>query len=129
MQLIENNGIAAFRSRQQVMRFDSALRKAGMEQIPVVSLNMGGLESNPGFKITPLMLRRGLFALEFGDIFMRCLYRMRPYELEKGSADRLHRELEKECLEFLGREHISQSAYTALCRKIIRDDDQVAADK
>ena len=30
MQLIENNGIAAFRSRQQVMRFDSALRKAGI---------------------------------------------------------------------------------------------------
>ena len=30
MQLTENNGIAAFRSRQQVMRFDSALRKAGI---------------------------------------------------------------------------------------------------
>jgi predicted nucleotide-binding protein (sugar kinase/HSP70/actin superfamily) len=108
------------RASNYVGFFRRALRKAGMEQIPVVSLNMGGLESNPGFKITPLMLRRGLFALEFGDIFMRCLYRMRPYELEKGSADRLHRELEKECLEFLGREHISQSAYTALCRKIIR---------
>ena len=26
----ENNGIAAFRSRQQVMRFDSALRRAGI---------------------------------------------------------------------------------------------------
>ena len=30
MQFLENNGIAAFRSRQQVMRFDSALRKAGI---------------------------------------------------------------------------------------------------
>ena len=27
----ENYGIAAFRSRQQVMRFDSALRRAGIE--------------------------------------------------------------------------------------------------
>ena len=30
MQYSENNGIAAFRSRQQVMRFDSALRRAGI---------------------------------------------------------------------------------------------------
>lgn len=30
MQYIDYNGIAAFRSRQQVMRFDSALRKAGI---------------------------------------------------------------------------------------------------
>ena len=30
MQFLDNNGIAAFRSRQQVMRFDSALRRAGI---------------------------------------------------------------------------------------------------
>ncbi len=30
-----------------------ALEKAGMEQIPVISLNLSGLEKNPGFKITP----------------------------------------------------------------------------
>ena len=30
MQYSENSGIAAFRSRQQVMRFDSALRRAGI---------------------------------------------------------------------------------------------------
>ena len=26
-----------------------ALKKAGMEQIPVISINLSGLESNPGF--------------------------------------------------------------------------------
>ena len=31
MQYSDNYGIAAFRSRQQVMRFDSALRKAGIQ--------------------------------------------------------------------------------------------------
>jgi len=30
MQYSENNGVAAFRSRQQVMHFDSALRRAGI---------------------------------------------------------------------------------------------------
>ena len=29
-----------------------ALKKAGMEQIPVISINLSGLESNPGFKLT-----------------------------------------------------------------------------
>ena len=29
-----------------------ALKKAGMEQVPVISLNLSGLESNPGFKLT-----------------------------------------------------------------------------
>ena len=30
-----------------------ALEKAGMEQIPVISINLSGLEKNPGFKLTP----------------------------------------------------------------------------
>ncbi len=108
------------RASNYVGFFRRALRKAGMEQIPVVSLNVSGLESNPGFKITLPLLQRGLYALVFGDIFMRCLYRMRPYEKEKGSADRLHRQLEKECIDLVSAKHLSHSGYKALCRKIIR---------
>ena len=57
-----------------------ALTKAGHPDIPVISINMVGLEKNPGFKLTPSLIQHGLYALEFGDIFMRCLYRVRPYE-------------------------------------------------
>ena len=31
-----------------------ALKKDGLEFIPVISVNLSGLESNPGFKITPV---------------------------------------------------------------------------
>ena len=58
--------------------------------VPVISINMVGLEKNPGFKFTPSLIQHGLYALEFGDIFMRCLYRVRPYEKEPGSANALH---------------------------------------
>lgn len=55
-----------------------------MTQIPVISINLSGLEENPGFKITPDLAIRLCYAAEFGDIMMKCIYRMRPYEAEKG---------------------------------------------
>ena len=57
-----------------------ALAKAGYSHIPVISINLSKLESNPGFKLTPMLLLRAVYAVTFGDIFMRCVYRMRPYE-------------------------------------------------
>jgi predicted nucleotide-binding protein (sugar kinase/HSP70/actin superfamily) len=63
-----------------------ALQKAGLGYIPVLSLNLMGMEKQPGFKITPGLAVRGAYAVIFGDIFMKCLYRMRPYEKVKGSA-------------------------------------------
>lgn len=56
-----------------------------MEQIPVISLNLSGLESNPGFKLTLPLIRRIVYSAVFGDILMKCVYRMRPYELERVS--------------------------------------------
>ncbi len=66
-----------------------ALKDLDMEQIPVISLNTVGLEKNPGFKITPGLLKRAGMAILYGDVLMRVLYAKRPYEKEKGSANRL----------------------------------------
>ncbi|MBR6652651.1 MAG: 2-hydroxyacyl-CoA dehydratase, partial [Anaerotignum sp.] len=67
-----------------------ALANMGMPDIPVISINPAGLEKNPGFKITPSLLHRTLQALVYGDLFMRVLYRTRPYEKVKGSANALY---------------------------------------
>ncbi|MDE6853030.1 MAG: 2-hydroxyacyl-CoA dehydratase, partial [Lachnospiraceae bacterium] len=66
-----------------------ALEKAGMGQIPVISMS-AGIEKNPGMKINLGMLNRAMQALIYGDVFMRVLYRTRPYEEVPGSADALH---------------------------------------
>ena len=58
-------------------------------RIPVVSVNMGGIETNPGFKLTVPLVKRMVMSMVYGDIFMRVLYATRPYEKEKGSADLL----------------------------------------
>ena len=67
-----------------------ALRDAGFEQVPVISLNTVGLEEQPGFKITPKLIHKAIMAVVYGDLFMKVLYRTRPYEKVKGSANELH---------------------------------------
>ena len=67
-----------------------ALEKAGMPQIPVISLNLAGIESNPGFHLNADMFIRAAYGAVFGDIFMRCVYRMRPYEVTPGSVNAVH---------------------------------------
>lgn len=74
-----------------------ALEKAGMSQIPVISLSVTGLEKNPGMKYTPKLLISAAQALVYGDVFMRVLYRTRPYEAEPGSANALYKKWNEIC--------------------------------
>ena len=67
-----------------------ALVDAGYPQIPVIAISTQGLEDNPGFKATVPLLHRAIKALILGDLLMKCLYRVRPYEVEKGSANKLY---------------------------------------
>ncbi|MDD2637096.1 MAG: 2-hydroxyacyl-CoA dehydratase, partial [Bacteroidales bacterium] len=77
------------RASNYVTLLRKALIDLKMEQIPVVSVNMGGLENNPGFKFTLPMIKRTLMAMVYGDVLMRVLYATRPYENEEGSANAL----------------------------------------
>ena len=62
-----------------------------MQQIPVISVSAAGLESNPGFKLMDYeLIKKGMMAVVYGDLFMRVLYRTRPYEVEPGSANALY---------------------------------------
>ncbi len=82
-----------------------ALIDAGYPQIPVIAISTQGLEDNPGFKVTPALLHRTVKALILGDLLMKCLYRVRPYEVEKGAANRLYEQWDvivREALEHHG---------------------------
>jgi len=74
-----------------------ALADAGMAHVPVISLNALGLENNPGFRLSLPMLARAMMALVYGDLLMRMLYRVRPYEIQPGSADMLCQEWSEKC--------------------------------
>ena len=103
-----------------------ALDKAGYKSIPVISINMSGLEKNPGFTLTPKLIQRGLYALIFGDIFMRCTNRIRPYEKIPGSTNRLHDKWRRRVIDFVTKKHmLSHAIYKRMCRDIIRDFDRL----
>lgn len=65
------------------------LKKAGLEQIPVISLNLSGLEKNPGFKISIPLLRKVISGLVYGDVLMTVKNQTKPYEVNKGETDAL----------------------------------------
>lgn len=67
-----------------------ALKSAGMEQVPVISLSAQGIEKNPGFDVGLSELIALVNALTYGDLLMRCLYRVRPYEKNKGEAQAVY---------------------------------------
>lgn len=65
------------------------LKAVGMEQVPVISVNLSGMEKNPGFKLTlPLMLKM-IYCCFYGDLLMLLANRCRAYEVNKGETDRL----------------------------------------
>ncbi|MBR2683822.1 MAG: 2-hydroxyacyl-CoA dehydratase [Atopobiaceae bacterium] len=81
------------RATNYIALIRKALKDAGHPEVPVISLSTAsGLdEDNSGFSISdPTLLMHALYAVLYGDLIMQCLYRVRPYEAEPGSADRLY---------------------------------------
>ncbi|MGN0159179.1 MAG: acyl-CoA dehydratase activase-related protein [Brotaphodocola sp.] len=100
-----------------------ALEKAGIPQIPVISLNFNGMETNPGFSIGPALLIKALQAVIYGDVFMRVLYATRPYEKEPGSANALHAKWKERCRKSLAARSANMVEFNRNLRGIIRDFD------
>lgn len=105
-----------------------ALDKAGLSHIPVISLNANGMESNEGFKISLPMLLDAAHAVVYGDLLMRCLYRVRPYEKEKGSANALCEKWKGICIDSLVNKK-SKYKYKDVCGKIVEDFDAFPIDE
>lgn len=75
-----------------------ALKKAGLEKIPVISINLSGLEKNPGFKLNLKLIMRLVYSMVYGDIIVLLANQCRPYEIEKGATDKMVEFWENELL-------------------------------
>ena len=76
-----------------------ALKKAGMEYIPVISVSFG-MEKNPGFTLTVPLVRKLIYAMMYGDLIMNVANQVRPYEDSPGDTDAM---VDKWCNELIGR--------------------------
>ena len=105
-----------------------ALDKAGLSQIPVISFNLNGMEKNPGFTITPGLAVDAAQAFIYGDLMMRCLYRVRPYEAVPGSADALHTKWKNICIDSLTGKH-GIGDYKRICKQMVKEFDGLPLDE
>lgn len=102
-----------------------ALEKAGMPQVPVISVNANGMETNPGFSFSVPLLTKALQAVVYGDVFMRVLYATRPYERDPGAANALHEKWKKVCIKALSTKDPGMMTFMRNVRGIIRDFDEL----
>ncbi|MCR5609578.1 MAG: 2-hydroxyacyl-CoA dehydratase [Lachnospiraceae bacterium] len=98
-----------------------ALEKAGLSQVPVISLSFSGIEKNPGFKISLSLFTKAMQALLYGDLFMRVLYATRPYEAIPGTANALYEKWRAICKEDLTK--VSTKKFKENVKNIVHDFD------
>ena len=106
-----------------------ALKEAGYPQVPVISLNVSGLEGNPGFKITPKLVSGLLKACTWGDLLMAVTMRVRPYEINKGETDKLYNKWLQRLCNDLRNNNKRELKLKRVIDEIIADFDEIPIDE
>ncbi|MCD7821791.1 MAG: 2-hydroxyacyl-CoA dehydratase [Clostridiales bacterium] len=98
-----------------------ALKKAGMDYIPVISVSFG-LESNPGFSLTIPLIQKLVYGMMYGDLIMNVANQVRPYEATQGDTDLMVQDWIKELVDrFQHGKGMSRKAMRAIFDEIIAD--------
>ncbi|MFH5835945.1 acyl-CoA dehydratase activase-related protein [Proteiniclasticum sp. C24MP] len=100
-----------------------ALKESGFGQVPVIPLSVQRFEKHPGMDLDMKTLNSALQALLYGDVLMRVLYRVRPYEAIKGSANALYESLTEKIIKDL--EDPTIKSFNDNIRMIIRQFDEL----
>lgn len=66
-----------------------AMWAAGFQNVPILSLNVARMEKNSSLPITASLVKKSIMAVLYGDMLMKMLFHIRPYETIKGSANQL----------------------------------------
>ena len=84
------------RASNYVSLIRKAFKQAGYEFIPIISVNAGGLEKNPGFSITPTVLMKLITGLLMGDMLMQLYNEVAPYEVNEGDTEKAYQEINED---------------------------------
>ena len=77
------------RASNYIWMLRKALHNMGMGYIPVLSLSFQRMEKSDGFRITTMMLAKGIVAVIYGDLLMLLRNRVKPYEVNPGDTEAL----------------------------------------
>ena len=78
-----------------------ALKDAGFENVPVISLNFVGMEKMPGFKLTVPFIERLFKTVVYADLLQKMLTKNRAYEIHKGESQKLFDTWMEKCKKLL----------------------------
>ena len=98
------------------------LYEAGFKDIPVISLSATGIEDNGVMKnISLKLIHKVIMSAIYGDLLMKVVYRVRPYEAQQGSINKLYDEWVLKCKESVKNGNISE--FKNNIRNIVKDFD------
>ena len=95
------------------------MKLAGFERVPVISLNLSGLHKNPGFKLSLPIIVKVMMAAVYGDLLMKLLLQVRPYEKIPGSTNIIFNKWINICKESV--RLINKKEYRGNLKKIVAD--------
>ncbi|HIU41932.1 MAG TPA: 2-hydroxyacyl-CoA dehydratase [Candidatus Egerieicola faecale] len=103
-----------------------ALKKTGFEDIPVISLNLSGMEKNPGFSLTLPLVKQLIYSIVYGDLLMMLANQTRPYENNPGDSDAaVDRWADKLVKEYQDSKNVTYKKVQENIEKILCDFDQI----
>lgn len=111
------------RATNYVAFIRKALKDAGFDQVPCVPLSVQGFESHPGMEFDLKTISKAAQGIIYGDLLMRVLYRVRPYEKVKGSANALYESWVDRINQSLQQGKFLE--YERNCRQIVKDFDEL----
>ena len=104
-----------------------ALKDAGLEKIPIISINMSGLEGEQAFHWTPSILNKILQAVVYGDLLMKLELGTRPYEKTTGATEKLKEKWQKKCYKSLANGKLNE--FKKNCKQIIQEFNKIPVTK
>lgn len=101
-----------------------ALKSAGFENVAVVSISAQGVEDN-GLKehVSLSLLNKLVMGIIYGDLLMKVLLRVRPYEKFHGSANALYEKWVEKCKNSLANGNMRE--FKQNINQIVRDFDNL----
>ncbi len=100
------------------------LYEAGFKDIPVISLSVNNIEDNGVMdNISLKLIHRTIMSAIYGDLLMKVVYRVRPYEAVKGSTNKLYDKWVIKCKESVKNGRFSE--FKNNIRNIVKDFDNL----
>lgn len=100
----------------------AALKKTGLAQVPVISLNISKLEANPGFKPSIKFWFKAIWSVFYGDLMLQLYNEVMPYEINKGETDALVAKWKQKIMHSYKHDSVLNSkAYKKNTKKMVSD--------